>query len=167
LRLPRCVTRPARDGSCPTCRTGVMFGRVTRYALRVTPYALPRYRICCVTRLMFRKAVGARSCWSRARGVRAALPRSCSHVDRSARPSSAILQRARVRHAAAKTVERDEVRRVAAAACAEQMLMPADLDLLDVRDAEQPSLGHARDRELVGRDAAVEQEVRARIDRLR
>src|SRR5262249_20251548 len=46
------------------------------------------------------------------------------------------------------------------------MLMPADLDLLDVRDEEQPALGHARDRELVGRDAAVEEEVRARIDRL-
>src|SRR5262249_51491372 len=47
-----------------------------------------------------------------------------------------------------------------------EMLMPADLDPLDVRDGEQPALGHARDRELVGRDAAVEEEVRARIDRL-
>ncbi len=43
--------------------------------------------------------------------------------------------------------------------------MSACLDLLDVRDGEHPATPHARNNELVGRDAAVDEEVRAGIDR--
>src|SRR5262249_51114036 len=62
----------------------------------------------------------------------------------------------------AETVERDEVRRIAAAVSPEEV--SADVDLLDVRDTENLAASQARDDELVGLDAAIQEEVRARLD---